>query len=89
MKWLVILMSVLLVGLQVRLWSPNGGFLEVKYLHHRIDEQKTENEELLERNRALRAEVDDLKSGLAAVEERARTELGMVKQDESFFQIVK
>lgn len=82
-------MSVLFIGLQVRLWSPNGGLLEVRHIQQRIQAQQTENAELLERNLALRAEVNDLKQGFAAVEEKARTELGMIKEGETFFQIVR
>ena len=82
-------MSVLFIGLQVRLWSPNGGLLEVRHIQQRIQAQQTENAELLERNLALRAEVNDLKQGFAAVEEKARTELGMIKEGETFFQIVQ
>jgi len=61
---------------------------EVVHLNHAIEKQKAENEKMRERNAALDAEVQDLKQGVEAIEERARSELGMVKKDEVFFQIV-
>ncbi|HEY4732005.1 MAG TPA: cell division protein FtsB [Gammaproteobacteria bacterium] len=89
MKILVAILIVLAILLQYRLWSANGGLVEVWHLYHAVEEQKQENAILMERNKALEAEVKDLKQGLAAIEERARTELGMVKKDETFFQAVE
>lgn len=62
---------------------------EVWALREAIEQQKQENQQLLERNTALEAEVQDLKQGLEAIEERARSELGMIKKDETFFQIIE
>jgi len=83
-----ILFSLLLL-LQYTLWFGNGGLLRVWQLNAMVDTQKLENEKLTERNRALEAEVVDLKQGLEAIEERARSDLGMIKKDETFFQVVE
>jgi cell division protein FtsB len=85
----VVVLLVLLVLLQVRLWSGDGGMSEIWHLKYEIAHQLQENEGLRERNTALEAEVQDLKQGEAAVEERARAELGMIRQDETFFQTVE
>lgn len=77
----------LLLWLQYLLWFGDGGVLVMWRLTHEIGAQQTENLLLRERNAALTAEVLDLKEGLAAIEELARSELGMVKKGESFFQV--
>lgn len=79
---------VLLLLLQYKLWLGSGNVIEVSRLKQAIERQKQENAQLLERNHALEAEVLDLKKGMAAVEERARKELGMIKKGETFYQIV-
>lgn len=84
-----LLLLVLLVALQVRLHVGSGGLQEVERLQQALEAQRVENEELRRRNAALAAEVEDLKSGDAAVEERARTELGMVRQDETFYRVIE
>lgn len=89
MKSFVLLLIVLLVSLQITLWFGDGSIAEVWALRQEIAAEKARNEQLRERNAALDAEVKDLKQGLAAIEERARNELGMVKKDETFFQIVE
>jgi len=89
MKWIVTILFCLLLILQYTLWFGNGGLLRVWQLNAMVDRQKVENEELRERNRALEAEVLDLKQGMEAIEERARSDLGMVKKDETFFQVVE
>ncbi len=89
MKTLIYIMVVLAVLLQYRLWFGDGGIVDVWNLHHAVEEQKHENAVLTERNKALEAEVKDLKQGMDAIEERARSELGMVKKDETFFQTVE
>ncbi|HEX6997053.1 MAG TPA: cell division protein FtsB [Gammaproteobacteria bacterium] len=88
MRPLIAALVVALAVLQFRLWVADGGFREVWRLEARVEEQTNENRLLAERNAALAAEVQDLKNGLAAAEERARSELGMVLPDESFYQIV-
>ena len=89
MKVLVAILVVLLLLLQYRLWVGDGSLGEVWRLHQAIEAQQKENERLAERNRALEAEVKDLKQGLEAIEERARSELGMVREDETFYQVVE
>lgn len=82
------ILLVLLLAMQYRLWLGDGGLVKMWALQAAIEEQKQANALLLERNRALEAEVIDLKKGLAAIEERARTELGMIKRSETFYQII-
>jgi cell division protein FtsB len=89
MRWIVLLMITLLVALQYALWVGDGSLAEVWRLHKAIGSQRVENEQLTERNRALAAEVEDLKQGLAAIEERARVELGMIREGEVFHQVVE
>lgn len=80
---------IIVIGyFQYRIWIGDGSYEEVYQLQKKIEKQKLENASLKERNQRLYAEVVDLKNGLAAVEERARTELGMVKQGETFYQII-
>jgi cell division protein FtsB len=76
------------VLLQYRLWLSDDGVREVARLSSAVDAQKANNQELRARNAQLAAEVQDLKKGLAALEERARSELGMVANNETFFQVV-
>ena len=89
MRWLVWLLIVLLVLLQYRLWVGDGSFAEVWDLYQQVEMQREENQQLRERNQALEAEVQDLKQGLGAIEERAREELGMIKEGETFYQIIE
>lgn len=89
MRWLTGVLVILLVLLQYRLWVGDGGLSDVRRLRHAVQQQKLTNKELRERNQALAGEVKDLKHGLDAIEERARTELGMVKQGETFYQVVE
>ncbi|MNQ67456.1 Cell division protein FtsB [compost metagenome] len=87
--WLFVVLILLLVGLQYRLWVGDGSLAQVTDLQQQIAEQKGENERLLERNRILEAEVLELKKGMETVEERARHELGMVKEGETLYQIAE
>ncbi|MHB8454715.1 MAG: cell division protein FtsB [Acidiferrobacterales bacterium] len=89
MKIAAYVLSVLLLLLQYPLWFGSGGVASLLDLRQQIVAQKAENERLKERNQALDAEVDDLEQGLAAVEDRARSELGMVKKGETFYQIIE
>ena len=79
---------LLLIALQARLWLSDGGYREVWRLRAQVSEQVNENSSLALRNAVLEAEVADLKGGLAAAEERARTDLGMIGEQETFFQVV-
>jgi len=83
--WLFIVLILLLVGLQYRLWIGEGSLAQVSRLQQQIAEQQGENERLLERNRILEAEVMELKRGMETVEERARQELGMLKEGETLY----
>jgi len=85
----MILLTVLLLLLQYRLWFSHDGLPSVLHLHRAVEVQRQDNAILEERNQVLTAEVHDLKSGLDALEERARSELGMIKQGETFFQIIE
>ncbi|MBI2399414.1 MAG: cell division protein FtsB [Xanthomonadales bacterium] len=88
-RWLVLGLIALLIGLQGKLWFGQGGRPEVRHLQERVATQRRENAELRKRNDALAAEVEDLKSGTEAIEERARSELGMIKPGEVFYQVVE
>jgi len=87
MRWLALLFLALVLALQYPMWLGKGGWLNVRELSARLVAQRDRNAELKARNAALDAEVRDLKQGVEAVEERARSELGMVRQDEVFFQL--
>ena len=84
-----LLMLALLGWLQFRLWFGVGGERQVDALSAQVEQQKAANIELQRRNDALAAEVRDLKEGVAAVEERARSELGMIKPGELFYRVVE
>lgn len=83
------ILLVLLLVLQYPLWFGSGSIPAVWHLRQQVVAQKIENAQLQERNNALVAEVMDLKHGLDAIEERARSELGMVKEGETFFHVVE
>ena len=92
MPWyrlVIAVLVVLLLALQYRLWFSVDGYREVRALERAIAEQQSEITRLGERNAALEAEVRDLKEGLEAVEERARTELGMIREGETFYQVIE
>lgn len=88
MKYLAVGLLILLVLLQYRLWFGDGSVREVAQLQTQITTQEEQNARLRERNRTLAAEVQDLKKGTTAIEERARTDLGMVGKSETFYQVV-
>jgi len=88
MRVVTLILFVLLVLLQFKLWLGEGGFREVARLEARVGDQRHQNENLLQRNAELQAEVEDLRERLDAVEERARNELGLIKPDEQFYQVV-
>ena len=89
MKPLAIVLATLLVALQYPLWIGKGSWLKVWELDRSLTQNREQNAKLKARNDALDAEVRDLKQGLEAVEERARYELGMVRPNEVFFQVVE
>jgi cell division protein FtsB len=88
MKFVAAGLLILLVLLQYRLWFGDGSVREVAQLQAQISSQEEQNARLRERNRTLAAEVQDLKKGTTAIEERARTDLGMVGRSETFYQVV-
>jgi cell division protein FtsB len=87
-RLLVLGLAVMLVYLQARLWLSDEGWSDVLRLRSSVAEQRDENARLNERNTRLRAEVGDLKSGFSALEERARADLGMIAEQESFYLLV-
>lgn len=89
MRTLIAILILLFVLLQYKLWFGDGGLLKVRELERAVAEQEAENAQLKARNQALEAEVRDLKQGTAAIEERARTELGMIRDGETFYQVVE
>lgn len=89
MNYVIVILLTLIVLLQYDLWVGKGSIHEVRQLESAIRLQEEENFQLKERNEALRAEVVDLKKGLEAIEERARTELGMIQKNETFFHVIE
>ena len=88
MKLLTLVLAAFIVMLQYSLWLGKGSWLRVWEMDQQIKTQHEANQRLQARNASLDAEVRDLKQGYDAIEERARSELGMVRQDEMFFQIL-
>ncbi|NYT81196.1 cell division protein FtsB [Alcaligenaceae bacterium] len=88
MRLLLIILVLLTAVTQYALWLGKGGWLRVHELQKKVATQQETNDALVARNNALQAEVQDLKSGTDAVEERARSELGMIKDDEVYVQIL-
>ena len=88
LRIVLVVLVALLAWLQYRLWFGNGGNHEVAALQGQVEQQARQNDGLRERNASLAAEVADLKSGEAAIEERARAELGMIKPGEVFYRVV-
>ena len=89
MRWLAAGLLLLLLLLQSRLWLGEGSIPEVMRLREAVEAQRVENEQLDERNRALAADVADLRQGLDGVEERARRDLGMIGEDEQFYRVIE
>ncbi|MDE2090458.1 MAG: cell division protein FtsB [Gammaproteobacteria bacterium] len=89
-KFLLPLILILLLLLfQYQLWFGEGDMFDAWALQRQVDAQQTENTELMKRNQALAAQVQDLKQGQSAIEEQARADLGMIKKGETFYQIVR
>ena len=88
LRIVLVLLVALFAWLQYRLWFGSGGNHEVAALQEQVEQQVRQNEGLRDRNAALAAEVADLKSGEAAIEERARAELGMIRPGEVFYRVV-
>ena len=88
MRILIAILLLVLVALQFKLWFGDGGVSDISALEQRVAAQEAENAMLETRNDALRAEVEDLRERLDAVEERARSELGLIREGEEFYQVV-
>lgn len=84
-KWLVVVLLVVFALLQYQLWWGTGGWNDLKKVEQRVADQEAFNAPLRDRNARLSAEIADLKTGLDAIEERARSDIGMVRSDEQFF----
>lgn len=89
MRYIILLLIVLIGLLQYKLWFQSGGIKHAAILQQEIKQQQMTNNELSAQNRQLQAEIKDLKHGQEAIEERARNELGMVKNNEDYVQIVQ
>jgi cell division protein FtsB len=89
LRWVALILLLILIGLQLKLWSSHGGMSEVASLRVAVKKQSDENDKLTQRNQALAADVNDLKHGEQAVEARARAELGLIKPGETFYQVVE
>lgn len=89
MKLLVAVLAGLFVVLQYKLWFEHGGIAEVRHLKQSIAAQYEENQQISQRNAVLAAEVKDLKSGQAAIEDHARNDLGMIRPSEVFYQVIE
>lgn len=87
--WVLALLLLAVAALQAKLWWGEGGLGEARELDRLVQDQRAENARLQHRNDALSAEVEDLKSGEAAVEDRARSELGMIKPGETFYRVIE
>jgi len=88
LRWLALILIALLIALQVKLWVGDGGMRDLRAIRSLVAEQQTENTRLKQRNDALHADVEDLKHGQDAVEARARSQLGLIKPGEVFYQVV-
>ena len=88
MKWFAAALGIVVLLLQYRLWMSHEGVQELARLEKAVDDQRLENETLVSRTARLAAEVRDLKKGVTALEERARSDLGMIAGNETFYQVV-
>lgn len=89
LRWVALVLLLVLIALQLKLWSGTGSMREVESLRIAVKKQNEENTRLQQRNQALGADVLDLKNGDQAIEARARTELGLIKPGEVFYQVVE
>ncbi len=89
MRFLLALLLLIFLALQYRLWVGEGSYAEVRHLQQEISNRKADLERMEKENQELRAEIEDLKKGLEAIQERARSELGMIREGETYFQIVE
>ncbi|MEQ5806517.1 cell division protein FtsB [Alteromonas sp. NFXS44] len=87
-KWVTVVLIVLLGLLQYRLWSGKNSLPDYLALKQEVQQQSLQNDNLAQRNNLLKADISDLKIGLESIEERARNELGLIKQGETFYRIL-
>lgn len=87
-RWLIVILALAGLAMQGQLWFAGDGFAKTRELRQAVATQRRQNDELRARNAALEAEVRNLKQGLEAAEERARTDLGMIGPSETFYQVV-
>ena len=88
-KILILALLVVLVGLQSRLWLGEGSFAHVNALQAKVSRKVAENGVKVQRNKILRAEIIELKRGLESIEEKARSEFGLIKEGETFFLLIE
>jgi cell division protein FtsB len=88
MRWLLVILLVFLAGLQFRLWVGEGSLAHRAELNRQLEEQEHENQALRERNALIAIDVESLKTNLNAIEEKARADLGMIKQGETFYLVI-
>ena len=89
MRWIVIVLVGLLSLFQYQLWRGEGGLLQKAKLEHRVEQQIVENQQLEKRNQQLAGEVSGLRDGLEGIEERARRDLGMVRDGETYYMVIE
>jgi cell division protein FtsB len=88
MRWIIVVLAVAALAMQGQLWLSEDGYRKTRNLREAVAEQRLQNDTLSKRNEALEAEVVNLKQGREAAEERARTDLGMIGESETFYQVV-
>ena len=88
MRWLLIILVVLFIGLQTRLWFGEGSFAHKSELDQQLQVQRQKNQQLQLRNQRIAEEVKSLKNNLGSIEEKAREDLGMIKQGETFYFVI-
>jgi len=88
MRWLTLILLVLLAGLQFRLWVGEGSLAHRAELNRRLQQQEEENQALRDRNQRIATDVESLKTNLDSIEEKARADLGMIKQGETFYLVI-
>ena len=88
MRSIIVLLLILLAGLQYKLWMSDSSIWQWRHLQHKIDQQQQNNKKSLAQNHTIAADINELKSGEQALEERARYELGMIREQEVYYQFV-
>jgi len=88
MRWLTLILLVLLAGLQFRLWVGEGSLAHRAELNRQLQQQEEENQALRDRNKRIATDVESLKTNLDSIEEKARADLGMIKQGETFYLVI-